>query len=226
MLNKITTMLTNDEIYIIDTICKRYSIRRYTINMDGSIDVRGDVDLSSRMLTKIPIKFNVVDGFFNCNDNYITSLEGCPIEVGGAFYCDYNQLKTLGYFPKKVGGNIWCDHNQLTSLKGCVKRVNGNFLCGDNKLLSLEYSPVEIDNSFDCSSNELTTLEYCPIEIGGLFYSNHNKDIDTFTKAFRFLGNDEQRVFLKYQSYYSVWTPEFNINGMNELIAEIKDGLR
>jgi hypothetical protein len=26
--------------------------------------------------------------------------------------------------------------------------------------------------------------------------------------------------------YYDVWTPEFNEDGMNDLIAEIKDGLK
>jgi hypothetical protein len=30
----------------------------------------------------------------------------------------------------------------------------------------------------------------------------------------------------KYQKYYDVWLPSFNIDGFNELIAEIMDGLK
>ena len=41
----------------IDSICKKYNITNYTINSDGSIDVDGDVNLSNRGLTKLPLKF-------------------------------------------------------------------------------------------------------------------------------------------------------------------------
>jgi hypothetical protein len=33
-------------------------------------------------------------------------------------------------------------------------------------------------------------------------------------------------IFLKYQNYYDVWSSGFNIDGMNDLVAEIKDGLK
>ena len=55
----------------------------YTINPDGSYDVIGNVYLHNKGLTKIPVKFNMVTGYFNCSENKLTSLEGCPKEVGG-----------------------------------------------------------------------------------------------------------------------------------------------
>ena len=33
-----------------------------------------------------------VGGGFFCNNNKLTSLEGCPINVGDFFYCSYNNL--------------------------------------------------------------------------------------------------------------------------------------
>ena len=41
----------------IDSICKRYGIENYTINEDGSIDVDGNVSLSSQGLTELPLRF-------------------------------------------------------------------------------------------------------------------------------------------------------------------------
>ncbi len=60
----------------IDEICRKYKIRNYTINTDGSIDVDGHVDLSQENLIKIPIRFNKINGDFTCRDNNLTSLEG------------------------------------------------------------------------------------------------------------------------------------------------------
>jgi len=48
----------------IDSICKQYNIKNYTINSDGSIDVDGNVSLSN--ITQLPLKFGKVTGSFNC----------------------------------------------------------------------------------------------------------------------------------------------------------------
>ena len=69
----------------IDAICRKYNIRNYTINEDGSINVDGNVDLKYKKLTKLPLKFKNVSGGFYCHDNQLTSLEGCPESVGGDF---------------------------------------------------------------------------------------------------------------------------------------------
>jgi len=55
--------LTDKEIH---EICREYLIKNYTINTDGSIDVDGDFVLYRDGLTKLPIKFNHVSGYFYC----------------------------------------------------------------------------------------------------------------------------------------------------------------
>ena len=50
----------------IDKICKEYGIENYEINPDGSIDVKGDVNLTVRKLKKLPLKFKRVNGSFSC----------------------------------------------------------------------------------------------------------------------------------------------------------------
>jgi hypothetical protein len=36
---------------------------------------------------------------------------------------------------------------------------------------------------------------------------------------------NDQNIFIKYQSYYGIWTPELDEQAMDDLITEIKDGL-
>jgi len=116
----------------IHDICREYRITNYTINDDGSIDVDGNVNLSDRELTKLPLKFRNVSGYFYCSDNELTSLEGSPISVGRDFYCYRNELTSLEGSPSSVGGHFWCDNNKLTSLEGCPRSVGGGFSCLSN----------------------------------------------------------------------------------------------
>ena len=110
-------------------LLKKYVKCTYTINDDGSIDVDASVDLSNKNLSKIPFKFGIVSGDFNCSDNQLTSLEGAPNSVGGDFYCYNNQLTSLEYAPKMVGGSFYCSNNPnlpYSELFKIVDRVKNN----------------------------------------------------------------------------------------------------
>ena len=141
----------------IDSICQKYGIENYTINEDGSIDVDGNVDLSFRNLSKLPLKFGRVSGDFYCDRNQLTTLEGCP---------------------KEVGGNFWCYNNNLTSLEGCSSDVivGGYFDCCNNKLTTLEGCPREVGGEFYCSNNQLTIIndELEFVKIIGYFNIENN----------------------------------------------------
>jgi hypothetical protein len=138
----------------IHDICKRYNIKNYTVNDDGSIDVDGNVDLSWYRLTELPLTFNKVTGYFDCGVNNLTTLKGCPRWVGGYFNCEDNQLTSLEFSPDYIGGYFSCSCNQLTSL---------------------EFSPDYVGDSFDCDDNYLTD-NYCDTEIGGKFYTSLKQD--------------------------------------------------
>jgi hypothetical protein len=120
----------------IESICKKYGIKNYTINPDGSVDVDGDVSLSSMELTKLPLKFGRVSGNFKCRHNKLTTLEGAPKMVGGTFDCCNNQLTTLEGAPREVGRDFYCDNNKLTTLEGEPERV-GAFYFFSNPIYTL-----------------------------------------------------------------------------------------
>jgi hypothetical protein len=69
-----------------------------------TVKVTGDVDLSELGLTKIPINFTEVGGYFSCEYNELTSLVGAPTKVGDDFYCSDNPLKSFEGKPKFIGG--------------------------------------------------------------------------------------------------------------------------
>ena len=79
--------------------------------------------------TKDGSKLKVV-GDFNCSDNELKSLEGCPQTVGGSFYCWNNQLKSLEGCPQTVGGNFYYFNNEkltsLTRINFYVHEINGS----------------------------------------------------------------------------------------------------
>ena len=118
----------------IDSICKKFGIKNYTINEDSTIDVDGNVYINNKRLTKLPLKFGKVSGGFYCSDNQLKSLSGAPLSVGGGFNCSSNQLKSLSGSPLSVGGNFYCDSNQLKSLDGISGKISGGIYCENNQL--------------------------------------------------------------------------------------------
>ncbi len=110
-----------------------YGISKYSVNtLTGEIDTYQDVDLSSRYLWRIPIKFGTINGNFSINNNFLTTLENCPKKVNGNFNITGNNIKSLKGCPRYVSGNFICSSNSLTSYE-CVGYVGGNFISYLNK---------------------------------------------------------------------------------------------
>ena len=143
--------MTEQEIH---DICKKYKIKNYIINSDGSIDVDGNVNLVKKNLKEIPLKFNRVSGYFNCSNNNLTTLEGCPKKVDGNFYCHKNELTSLEGCPKEVNGSFSCDRNNLTSFEFAPKIIRGEFSCQYNNIKSFEYFPSYVKNLW-CDGNPI-----------------------------------------------------------------------
>ena len=73
----------------------KYKIEKYTVNDDLTVDVDGSVWVSNKFISIIPIKFNLVTGYFLCSMNKAKNLEFCPKYVGDSFYCQNNPLKSI-----------------------------------------------------------------------------------------------------------------------------------
>ncbi len=148
---------------------KYYSIFKYVLNEDGSIDCNQNVTLIQENLYGIPFIFNKIDGSFDIFMNNLKSLINCPKYVDGQFICSNNLLKTLEYGPEYVGDRYNCSNNNLTSLKGCVEEVYENFDCYNNYLSSLEFCPMEVEGDFNCDDNRLEYLDRSPFIKGDLY---------------------------------------------------------
>jgi hypothetical protein len=117
---------------------------------DGVVHVVGNVDLSYRGLTRIPVQFGYVSGDFYCGYNLLESLAGCPNEVGIEFYCVHNRLESLKGGPKEVGEDFDCRYNKLESLEGCPSEVGGSFYCMDNMFdLKPDHNHMKIGGAFE-----------------------------------------------------------------------------
>ena len=95
--------------------CEKMSIKKYTINSKGEIDVDGGVNLRYSDFKELPYKFGKVDGYFSLQWNEkLISLKNCPNEI------------VKGYFNCEGCTN-------LDSLKGCPEKVGSDFFCGKCK---------------------------------------------------------------------------------------------
>jgi hypothetical protein len=128
-MRKLNEVRRNDDEFITVDYIDKSNYKKY---VGRKVNVTGDVYLQRLYLRKLPITFGKVDGDFDCLDNKLTSLIGCPTEVIGNFYCSDNKLISLKGCPHKVGGSFNCDDNVLTSLKGCPTEVGRDFNCEYN----------------------------------------------------------------------------------------------
>ncbi|MFE3847248.1 hypothetical protein ACFX5D_04620 [Flavobacterium sp. LB3P45] len=213
--------------------CLQYKIENYSINSDGSIDVDGNVDLSSRNLTILPVRFRRVIGNFNIHNNLLTTLYGAPIAVGGNFNCFNNHLISLLGAPKWVGGDFYCYQNQLRSLGGSPEEVVGSYyISGNENLENLKGCSVKIGGNFSFDDILLSTY-FGDVEIefdGNFFLNETNYNAPNTRKLPDVLLRNMRHIklILKYQRYFYMWNDDlsFNRENFDILIEEIEDGLR
>ncbi len=196
----------NNEQEIIE-ICKEYNIENYTINSDGSIDVDGNVDLSYMRLVKIPLKFNKITGVFVCYRNQLTSLEGCPKEVGGGFYCYGNQLTSLEGCPKEVGGGFNCSDNRITDLQGIPSVINGSLNCAYNSLKTLKGISKIIDGDLDLGDNSIEVIDRSVIVTGDINISS-----TYMSHKIKRLTQHELRILFEHGVDYNIFDKDGSVN--------------
>ena len=90
------------------------------------------ITMSKMKLSKISVQFDIVQDFFDCEKNNLTSLKGCPEIVNGDMDCSDNNLKSLKYCPKIITGAFTCNNNPLEDINDlnpkildrCMRRTN------------------------------------------------------------------------------------------------------
>jgi len=89
--------LTKEQIEFLDKVCKG----KWTLNENGEVDVDGNVDIIQyKTLSKIPVKFGEVSGWFDCQETPLTTLENFPDIIGINLNIINTKIKSFDYFPK------------------------------------------------------------------------------------------------------------------------------
>ena len=164
----------------VDTLLNAYFIVNgpVTIRPDLVVDVHGDVMLRrNQYISKFPVQFGWVSGYFWCNNNVLTSLQGAPGHVGGNFDCQHNKLTSLQGAPHHVGLNFSCNSNKLTSLHGAPYHVVGDFRCSSNRLADLQGAPTHVGRDFLCDRNKLVSLTGAPDHVGDVFVCTYSTQL-------------------------------------------------
>ena len=74
-------------------------------------------------------------GYYDCSTNKLTTLKGCPKNLGGDFYCRSNQLKYLDFLPTEIKKEI-------------------KIYCGNNPFKNDLYNELESSNVYTYLLNE------------------------------------------------------------------------
>jgi hypothetical protein len=194
----------------IKDLCSEYRITNYQIKNDGSIDIEGNVYLWERLkhLKQLPLVFNKVNGFFTCQCNNLTTLEGCPKKIVGNFYCSKNKLISLEHSPLTIeDGYFSCWGNiYITSLEGLentyIDGVLDVSMC--SKLYTLKGFPKKV-GGFSCVATPIypiynTFIQECDYDTMRKFnkfdviYTDGLDwfiDYDNLGKFLRSVGKDE-----------------------------------
>jgi hypothetical protein len=152
----------------IDILCKKYKIRRYTLNSDYSIDCDYPVNLDSMGLYEIPLKFRKVFSF-SIKNNYLKSLKNCPIETNYLSATD-NQIESLEFCPKIVN-SLSLQNNKIKSIEGIA---NCDFINLENNEISDISYAINLSNYtyFNLSYNDISELS--PLNKTAAVYVTHN----------------------------------------------------
>lgn len=105
----------------IDDFCNKHRIFEYSITSDGLVDVPGNVNISGKGLTEIPIKFGRVNGSFYCQNNNLTTLIGSPTYIGADLICYKNRLTNLVGAPNTIVG-----YTDVSNNRGLITTYSGD----------------------------------------------------------------------------------------------------
>ena len=199
-------------------ICREYGIKNYTINPDGSVDVRDSVRLYDLDLEKIPFKFGKISSYFDVSKNKLTSLENFPKEIYTDIMIYENKLTSLVGLPEIINDIICCSDNKLTSLEGLPMEVKGLY-CSNNKITTLKGAPIIINGDFDLRNNPLSIID-SSIEVKG--------DISIKGKGTKLpeemknLSQEKLRILFEHGVDYNIFDKNgtFHVNRLERLFKD------
>ncbi len=91
---------------------------------DYKLHARKPVTLAGTKITELPCMFATCAESFDCSNNKLKSLKGCPEYVGGFFDASANLLKSLEHVPSYISGTAYFTGNpSLRSLVGIGKQI-------------------------------------------------------------------------------------------------------
>ncbi len=172
----------------VEKFCQEHIKGYYEITENG-IMVDEDVNLYDKNLYNLP-QFYYSGGYFRCNWNKLTELQGIPsLSIGEWFSCNNNKISQL-IVPKHLDNSLYCWGNKITSL-GKLDRIYGEFYCSTNNLKSTKDIP-RVGNGLWLSNNPLPQ------------------------QLLKYINNQELiKQIIEYQVDFRIWNEDESLNLKN-----------
>lgn len=157
----------SNEYTSLEETLREYNLKLDHILPDGSVDVTGNLEFSSRYNTfrhikpeKLPFRINHLEGHFICDRRMdISTLESTPRSISGNFEIKNCGITDLRGGPERVGGLYWIK-DPITSLEGSPIEVRQGFMITNGEMTNLVGSPQFVGNQYlIVNCQDLTSLE-------------------------------------------------------------------
>lgn len=136
-----------------------FCANNYLVSLDGISNNAQNISAPGNSIENISaLEGKPIKGNLFLNNNYLSSLDGCPEEIGGSLDVSECNLNSLEGCAKKVVGNFDCSENTLASLKGGPEYVGGYYDCGKNNITSLEGIASNRVKWIDASDNQIYSV--------------------------------------------------------------------
>lgn len=175
----------------------QHGVTDFFIHKDLTVDVKGDLDLSSYPMERLPFYFGSVEGdviFSPSQETPLTSLRGAPQWVGGDFIVSGARLYDFKGGPSYVGGHFVASDAQLISLIGSPKTIKGEVFLDRSSFRSLEGITQEESLTLNARASTGISLQGLPatmqrIDMTGSYCLNDLKGAPSQITGSAYFGN-------------------------------------
>lgn len=177
-------------------------------------EITGNFSLDSlrfnSFMGRLGVNFTTALKDFSLNRLEVTSLEGCPQEVGGVFRLyRMNCISSLEGSPARVGGIYIDECDQLTSLEGCPKNITTDVVIRScDKLKNFKGLPEKIYGSLGIIwMDVMCGLEGLPKYVAGDFTFTNNvfPQGSSISKIDEWMGSFPRKIGGNLYIYGCIW---------------------
>ncbi len=189
----------------------KIEIYKWLMQMDNQLDLKNveiitdegmlkvnilnkeSVNLSSKKLKKMPIKFHHVNGNIFAQENQLSTLDFLPAHMYGSLFLNHNQIKGIDYFCKNFTGNLHLSNNPLESLENLDDAEIHTLALNHTKIKSFKGMPKNLKMNLFLRNTAIEDFDpFFPLNAKGVINLEETPMMNKYCHFFTFSSQNEE----------------------------------